>query len=300
MSVVDSKIQQMLVDIQKLHDIVHGDQYAEVSTVNGAVPSFAKLQADNVGAIIAAAVGYRDAALGAASDASTASGAAVTAKNLAEAWADAGVGVEVVTGKFSARHWAQQAAASILNRVVFRGNWSAAGGTYPAPADAAYAGDMYKVSVAGTVGGVSFAVGDAIIYEGAAGTWFKQTAPTNPTEVIPIALGDEVTAITTGVGKVTWHVPYSTGFVVTKVLIGLTTPQTSGALLTVDMKEAGVSIFSTLPTINNGADTSAAAATPAVISDGNLAAYAKMTIDIPQIGDGTAKGAKVYVIGHKP
>lgn len=52
--------------------------------------------------------------------------------------------------------------------VVLRGTWSAAGGTFPNTggggiAGAVIAGDSFIVSVAGTVGGVAFAVGDRLI-----------------------------------------------------------------------------------------------------------------------------------------
>ena len=43
----------------------------------------------------------------------------------------------------------------------------------------------------------------------------------------------------------------------------------------------------------------ATAATAAVISDSALADDAEITIDVDQIGDGTAKGLKVYLIGKK-
>jgi hypothetical protein len=35
-----------------------------------------------------------------------------------------------------------------------------------------------------------------------------------------------------------------------------------------------------------------------VISDSSIAADGEITVDIDQVGDGTAKGLKVYLIGH--
>ena len=106
-----------------------------------------------------------------ASEASTsatnaAASAATSTANTAKAfqWAEADQGVQVETGKYSAKHWATQAQASATGALVYRGSHSAASGVYPAsPA----LGDYYKISTAGTLDGVSFATGDSIIYNGA-------------------------------------------------------------------------------------------------------------------------------------
>ena len=86
---------------------------------------------------------------------------------------------------------------------------------------------------------------------------------------------------------------------VTDVRASLTTAQTSGSIFTVDINESGTSIISTKLTIDNTEKTSTTAATPPVISDSSLADDAEITIDIDQIGDGTAKGLKVYLIGTR-
>ena len=85
----------------------------------------------------------------------------------------------------------------------------------------------------------------------------------------------------------------------TQVRASLTTAQTAGSIFTVDINEAGVSILSTKLTIDNTEKTSVTAATPAVISDSALADDAEITIDIDQIGNGTAKGLKVTLIGTR-
>lgn len=118
-----------------------------------------------------------------------------------------------------------------------------------------------------------------------------------PLESIIIACSDETTALTTGTAKVTFIMPYA--FTVTAVIASLTTAQTSGSIFTVDINEAGTSIISTKLTIDNGETDSSTAATPAVISDSSLAQYAKITVDIDQVGDGTAKGLKVYLVGRQ-
>ena len=121
--------------------------------------------------------------------------------------------------------------------------------------------------------------------------------PAAPTMVqcIPVACSDETTALTAGTAKVTFRMPYA--FTLSAVKASLTTAQTGGSIFTVDINEAGVSVLSTKLTVDNTEKTSATAVTAAVISDADLAADAEVTIDIDQIGDGTAKGLKVYLIG---
>lgn len=87
---------------------------------------------------------------------------------------------------------------------------------------------------------------------------------------------------------------------VTRVWAGVHTVQTGsggGGILTVDVNEGAspTSILSTKITIDNGEYSSNDAATPPVISDAAIAAGAKITADIDQIGDGTAKGLTVYL-----
>lgn len=119
-----------------------------------------------------------------------------------------------------------------------------------------------------------------------------------PSQSIVAACSDETTALTSGTAKVTFRNPYASAFTVTAVKASLTTAQTSGSIFTVDINESGTTILSTKLTIDNTEKTSATAATPPVISDTSIAADAEITVDIDQIGDGTAKGLKIYLIGH--
>lgn len=112
-----------------------------------------------------------------------------------------------------------------------------------------------------------------------------------------IAASDESTALSTGTGKVTFRMPYA--MTLTEVRASLTTAQASGSTFTVDINESGASILSTKLTIDNTEKTSTTAATPAVISDADLADDAEITVDIDQIGNGTAKGLKITLIGVK-
>lgn len=113
---------------------------------------------------------------------------------------------------------------------------------------------------------------------------------------IGIACSDETTALTTGTAKVTFRMPYA--MTLTGVRATLSTAQASGSIFTVDINESGTTILSTKLTIDNTEKTSTTAATPPVISDSSLADDAEMTVDIDQIGDGTAKGLKVWLIGY--
>jgi hypothetical protein len=115
-----------------------------------------------------------------------------------------------------------------------------------------------------------------------------------PFELV-VAASDESTALSTGTAKITFRMPRAV--TLTAVRASLTTAQASGSIFTVDINESGTSILSTKLTIDNTEKTSTTAATPPVISDTSLADDAEMTIDIDQIGNGTAKGLKVMLIG---
>jgi hypothetical protein len=115
-----------------------------------------------------------------------------------------------------------------------------------------------------------------------------------PFELV-VAASDETTALTAGTAKITFRMPRAV--TLTSVRASLTTAQASGNIFTVDINEGGTSILSTKLTIDNTEKTSSAAATPPVISDTALADDAEITIDIDQIGNGTATGLKVMLIG---
>lgn len=116
-----------------------------------------------------------------------------------------------------------------------------------------------------------------------------------PFELV-VAASDETTALATGTAKITFRMPRAV--TLTAVRASLTTAQASGSIFTVDINESGSSILSTKLTIDNTEKTSTTAATPPVISDTALADDAEITIDIDQIGNGTAKGLKVMLIGN--
>lgn len=117
------------------------------------------------------------------------------------------------------------------------------------------------------------------------------------TEYLVCAASDESTALTTGTAKVTFRMPYA--LTLTAVRCSLTTAQTSGSIFTVDINGGGTTILSTKLTIDNTEKTSTTAATAAVISDTALSDDTEITIDIDQVGDGTAKGLKITLIGTR-
>jgi len=105
-----------------------------------------------------------------------------------------------------------------------------------------------------------------------------------------VALSDETTAITTGTAKVTFRVPYAmTLYQLPRA--SLATASTSG-IPEVDINKNGVSIFSTLLSIDANEKTSVTAATPAVLSTTTFADDDELTFDIDVAGTG-AKGLKV-------
>ena len=114
-------------------------------------------------------------------------------------------------------------------------------------------------------------------------------------QCLDLFVGDETTAITTGTSKLTRRAPFS--FTITDVRASLSTAQTSGALFTVNVKKNGTTIFSTKITLDNTERTSTTAAALPVLSTTALTSDDELTVDVDQVGDGTAKGLKVYLIG---
>lgn len=123
------------------------------------------------------------------------------------------------------------------------------------------------------------------------------TTGSQPCE-IQLACSDETTALTTGTAKTTFRMPYA--MTVTEVRASLSTAGSTSGTTTIDINEGGVSILSTLLTIDFGDKTSVGATTPAVISDSALADDAEITFDIDAISGGaTEAGLKVTLIGTR-
>lgn len=132
----------------------------------------------------------------------------------------------------------------------------------------------------------------------AAGATANDTDQNLKREYITVACSDETTPLTVGTAKVRLRMPHAMTLIAVRA--SLTTAQAGGTILTIDINENGVSILSTKLTIDNTEKTSTTAATAAVISDAALADDAEITVDIDQIGNGTATGLKVTLIGYRP
>lgn len=113
-------------------------------------------------------------------------------------------------------------------------------------------------------------------------------------DVTQVACSDETTALTTGTAKATFRVVGARSLV--GVRASLSTAQTSGGMLTIDVNKNGTTVLSTKLTIDNTEKTSTTAATPAVISAASFADDDEVSIDIDSLGDGTAKGLKVSLL----
>jgi hypothetical protein len=114
---------------------------------------------------------------------------------------------------------------------------------------------------------------------------------------IQLAASDETTALTTGTAKMTFRMPHA--MTLTSVRASLTTAQASGSIFTVDINQSGTSVLGTKLTIDNTEKTSVTAATAATITTSALTDDAEITIDIDQIGNGTATGLKITLIGTR-
>jgi hypothetical protein len=137
-----------------------------------------------------------------------------------------------------------------------------------------------------------YVVDETYMYRYSGSAW----ARSERLQVIAVACSDETTTITAGTAKVKFRMPYA--FTLFDVRGSLTTAQSSGSIFTVDINEAGATILSTKLTIDNTELTSTTAATAVVMSDTSLANDAEISIDVDQVGSGTAAGLKVYLIGR--
>jgi hypothetical protein len=159
------------------------------------------------------------------------------------------------------------------------------------------------VTSATKVGGATFEANTdmyLVVYNNGTATeyYFVSLATTSslPAEFM-VAVSDETTLITTGTAKVTFRMPYAMTLLDVRASVN-TAP--TGSAITVDINESGVSILSTKLTIDATEKTSTTAATAAVISDGDLADDAEITIDIDAVGSTIAgRGLKVTFIGYR-
>lgn len=114
---------------------------------------------------------------------------------------------------------------------------------------------------------------------------------------IGVAASDEITPITTGTDKIIFRAPAA--FTLGSVRASLSVAQASGLIFTVGVTVNGASIFSTGLTIDNTEKTSLTATTPAVLSLTDIPDDAEISVSVDQLGDGTAKGLKLWFIGGR-
>lgn len=115
-----------------------------------------------------------------------------------------------------------------------------------------------------------------------------------------VGIGDETTAITTGTNKRRFRAPFA--FTITAARASLATAQASGTVVTVDINNAGNSVFSTVLTVDNNETTSTTAATPSVLNATyvDVADDALLAFDIDACdGSTAAAGLKAALIGYK-
>ena len=104
---------------------------------------------------------------------------------LAQAWAENPLNTEVQAGQYSAKHhalkaeeWAviaQAAAGTVTGSLSFNGDYSAAANAWPPVPENGSA--LYRISTAGTPGGMALVTGDFIIYDPTAEQWRKWQRP---------------------------------------------------------------------------------------------------------------------------
>lgn len=118
---------------------------------------------------------------------------------------------------------------------------------------------------------------------------------TPPLETFSVAVSDENTPLTAGVGKLTFRMPFA--LTLTGVRASVNTAPT-GSILIVDINQEGVTILGTKLSIDSSEKTSVTATSPATITNPNLTDNSEITIDIDQVGATVAgTGLKVTLIG---
>lgn len=135
------------------------------------------------------------------------------------------------------------------------------------------------------------------------GIWYP-SPDVNSLEHLTFAASDETTAIASSTDKFTFWMPYA--FALSEVRAMLTTPQTSGSAFTADVNHNGSSILGTKFVFDNGSNLAGSRAlgghsmsTLATITTANLVDAGKITVDVDAVGDGTAKGLKISLIGRR-
>ena len=124
---------------------------------------------------------------------------------------------------------------------------------------------------------------------------FKNAFPYHDSFVI----SDLTTAITAVVFDYKMMLKFAV--TITSFVIDLQTAQTSGSILTFNILKNGVTVLSTLATIDNTEKSTLTSATPLVINTGSVSFIAGdiLSVQCTQVGNGTAKCATITTIGTR-
>jgi hypothetical protein len=118
------------------------------------------------------------------------------------------------------------------------------------------------------------------------------------TEAFQIAASDETTNLTTGTGKVTFRMPYA--FTLTGIRASLSTAQSAGSDLIVDVNKNGTTLMTTSKLrFDNTEKTTVTSSNPPALTTTALSDDDEISIDIDQVGTAGAKGLKVTLFGHR-
>ena len=117
---------------------------------------------------------------------------------------------------------------------------------------------------------------------------------------LEVAASDETTALTVADDKVTFRMPFAMTLNagIAGVRASLTTAGTTSGVTTIDIEQGGVSILSTLLTIDATEKTSYTAATAVVVGTTSLTDNSEMTVNVDGLSGGaTEAGLKIQLIG---
>jgi len=133
-------------------------------------------------------------------------------------------------------------------------------------------------------------------------TGLKWSDPENLKHAVAleIAASDETTALTVADDKVTFRMPFAMTLNagIAGVRASLTTAGTTSGVTTIDIEQGGVSILSTLLTIDYSDLTSYSAGTPVVVGTVALTDNAEITVNVDVLSGGaTETGLKIQLIG---
>jgi len=128
-----------------------------------------------------------------------------------------------------------------------------------------------------------------------------RTVASPSVEAFTLPCSDETaTDIAVAANVYQFRMPYA--LLLTEARATLNVAQTTGDLVSVDVKVNGTSIFSTQPSIDNGELTSTTADTPPVLANPDSTVLADgdlLSVDVTQVGTAGARGLKVQLIGQR-